>query len=65
MDKKVALITGASSGIGLAIALVFAEHGYAVLAAGRDKKRTEEIVTHNQNIRTWLGDLTTSEGFVT
>jgi len=61
MDKKVALITGASSGIGLAIALVFAEHGYAVLAAGRDKKRTQEIGTQKQNIRTWIGDLSTSE----
>lgn len=61
MDKKVALVTGANSGIGLAIALKFTEHGYAVLAAGRDKKRTQEIVTQNQNMRTWIGDLTTSE----
>ena len=61
MDKKVALVTGASSGIGLAIALKFAAHGYAVLATGRDEKRTQEIVTQNQNIRTWIGDLTTSE----
>lgn len=61
MDKKVALITGASSGIGLAIALQFAGSGYAVLAAGRDKKRIQAILAQNANIRFWTGDLTTSK----
>lgn len=37
MERKVALITGASSGIGRSSALVFAENGYNVVAVGRNE----------------------------
>jgi NAD(P)-dependent dehydrogenase (short-subunit alcohol dehydrogenase family) len=41
---KVALITGGGSGIGLAMARVFAGAGYAVLITGRDRSRLEAAV---------------------
>jgi 3-oxoacyl-[acyl-carrier protein] reductase len=41
-QKKVAVITGGGSGIGLAIAQVFAASGYAVVITGRDGKRLQK-----------------------
>lgn len=41
---KTVLITGASSGIGLACVQLFAENGYRILALGRDPDRLEEAV---------------------
>jgi len=38
-----ALITGATSGFGRAIALKFAEHGWNVIATGRRKERLEQL----------------------
>ncbi|MBA2735593.1 MAG: SDR family NAD(P)-dependent oxidoreductase, partial [Pyrinomonadaceae bacterium] len=37
MNDKVAIITGASSGIGRAAALLFAEKGTKVIAVGRNE----------------------------
>jgi NAD(P)-dependent dehydrogenase (short-subunit alcohol dehydrogenase family) len=39
VPPRVALITGGSRGIGLAIARAFAREGYAVVISGRDEKR--------------------------
>jgi meso-butanediol dehydrogenase/(S,S)-butanediol dehydrogenase/diacetyl reductase len=58
---NVALITGASSGIGAAIAIEFAEAGWSVMAAGRDEGRLEEVADVSENISTWAGDLVESE----
>lgn len=58
---SVVLVTGASSGIGAAIAIAFAEEGWEVMAAGRDESRLEEVADVSENIVTWAGELGASE----
>ena len=58
---KVALITGASSGIGAAAAIEFADSGWLVMAAGRDARRLDEVAVASDNISTWEGDLDSSD----
>ena len=43
MAEKVALITGAGTGIGKAAALALAQEGYAVVLSGRRKDKLEEV----------------------
>jgi len=58
---NVVLVTGASSGIGAAVAIAFAEAGWSVMAAGRDEARLAEVADVSDNISTWAGDLEESE----
>lgn len=44
LDGSVALVTGATSGIGAATAAALAEHGAHVLVAGRSTQRGEDVV---------------------
>ncbi len=58
---KVALVSGASSGIGAATAIEFADAGWSVMAAGRDAGRLEEVAVASDQISTWEGDLDSSQ----
>ena len=54
-------ITGASSGIGRALALKFAKEGWQVAASARRRNLLEEISRSNENISTFPLDVTDSE----
>jgi len=56
--KKAVIVTGASSGIGAAIAIRFAENGFRVLAAGRNGQALADIAAAADAIVPWIGDLT-------
>ncbi|WP_144604670.1 SDR family NAD(P)-dependent oxidoreductase [Algoriphagus algorifonticola] len=43
MERKIAMITGATSGIGKACALILAKNGYHIIATGRRAARLDEL----------------------
>lgn len=62
MQEKVCLITGASSGIGRATALLFAENGAAVFALGRNENelnrlRDEALGRSGARFETYVADI--------
>ena len=65
MDEKVVIITGASSGIGRAAALLFAENGAKVVAVGRNEKELNalrgEADGKKGSIKIYLADIRENE----
>ena len=49
LDEKRALVTGASSGIGLACAVALAQAGAEVIAAARSEDKLAELVSAAQD----------------
>ncbi|MSP82110.1 MAG: glucose 1-dehydrogenase [Alphaproteobacteria bacterium] len=44
LDGKIAIVTGATSGIGAAIAVAFAKAGATIVAVGRDRARADAVL---------------------
>jgi NAD(P)-dependent dehydrogenase (short-subunit alcohol dehydrogenase family) len=62
LEGKVAVITGGSSGIGLATAKRFVEEGAYVVITGRREKELKEAVTHiGKSVTTVIGDVSRLE----
>ena len=59
--KKTVIVTGASSGIGTAIARHFARAAYQVVAAGREPERLSRLQREVPGISIWAGDLATAD----
>ena len=64
-NTRVALITGATSGLGRAVARALAQRGMHVLVHGRDSDRAEAVAGQIQasrgSVRTYLADLSSLE----
>ncbi len=63
LDGKVALVTGASSGIGRACARALSQHGVRVALAGRDQKRLDAAAAGLPSPTTTLTGDVASAGF--
>lgn len=64
-EKKLAMITGASSGIGFEIAQQFAENGYDVAISGSSKKifeAAEKLKEYNVSVHAHQADASTYDG---
>jgi NAD(P)-dependent dehydrogenase (short-subunit alcohol dehydrogenase family) len=59
-----ALVTGSSSGIGEAIARMFAQEGGAVVVHGRNRDRAEKVAADINAAGVAIGDLSTDDGAV-
>lgn len=59
--KPIAVVTGASSGIGAATALLLAENGFHVVAVARRPERLAELAARNNDIETLVIDVTSQQ----
>ncbi len=68
MAGKIALVTGATSGVGAVTARVLAEHGATVVLIGRDRERCAAAArriqeeTKNRSVEFLVGDLSAQRG---
>ncbi|MEV1046286.1 SDR family oxidoreductase [Streptomyces sp. NPDC049916] len=60
-DSSVALVTGGTSGIGLATARLLSERGYAVAVCGRDQRRLDAAAAELPQSHTVRADLSSRE----
>ncbi len=60
-EKEIAVVTGASSGIGAATALLLAKSGFHVIAAARRMDRLETLAQADSNIEVFELDVTNQE----
>lgn len=64
-DKRVAIVTGATSGIGASIAKALADCGCKIAIVGRNEERAKkvlsEIVSNNGEADIFLGDISSAE----
>jgi NAD(P)-dependent dehydrogenase (short-subunit alcohol dehydrogenase family) len=60
LDNKIALVTGASKGIGRACALALVEAGARVIAVARTENDLDQLkAQHPQQIEVWVADIST------
>ena len=59
--KPIAVVTGASSGIGAATALLLAENGYRVIAIARRADRLAKVAQQNSDIEVLTIDVTSDD----
>jgi short-subunit dehydrogenase len=66
LANRVAIVTGASRGIGNAIATNLARNGAKVVLAARDARKLEEVVNHlrqsGNEVMVYPGDLRETDG---
>ena len=62
LDGRVAVVTGASSGLGARFAVVLAEAGASVVAAARRIERLEKLAAANSAIHPFACDVTADDG---
>ena len=58
IEREVAIVTGASKGIGKAIVLKLADENKIVCAFARTQNKIDELVRLNKNIIPFIGDIT-------
>ena len=64
LKDKIAIITGASKGIGRACAVIFAQEGAKVMITGRDEttlQETYDMIENKDNVVQMLGDTSKSD----